>query len=162
MDHKEMSGEEKLKRYISENQDQISRAEEELANMEKLMKPMCLKDVKSLINEINDFLFKRTWMDFTYKAIESENIVLIGCIDLSIVEPQIEITFRYPQVIASPFFWAMDNTRPFIQLSSAEELREKTGLYAYDDVYVFKLNNEELDGNSAIFITATGLQCKFF
>ena len=162
MDNIDLSGEEKLNRYISEHQDDILIAQEELAKRKKAMQPMRLKDVKSLIEKINAFLSRRTWMDFTYKIVDDESIILIGCIDLTIIEPQIEITFQYPQVIASPFFWTMDNNRPFIQLSSKEELKKKTGLYAYDDVYIFKLNDEQLEESSAIFITATGLQCKFF
>ena len=162
MANKELSGEEKLRQYIRENIELITRAEEELAKREELMKPMRLEDVKKQIDKINEFLSQRTWMDFMYTTMESEKITLLGSYDLSLAEPKIEIMFRYPQIIASPFFWTMDTKRPFIELSSAEELKEKTGLYAYDDVYVFKLNDQQLEDKSAIFITAAGLLCEIF
>ena len=162
MDNKELSGEEKLRQYIRENAELITRAQEELAKREELMKPMRLEDVKKQIDKINEFLSQRTWMDFMYKTIESEEITLLGSHDFSFAEPKIEIMFRYPQIIASKFSLRADNTRPFIELSSEEELREKTGLYAEDDVYVFKLNDKQLEGKSTIFVTAAGLQCEIF
>ena len=162
MDNKELSGEEKLRQYIRENAELITRAQEELAKREELMKPMRLEDVKKQIDKINEFLSTWTWMDFMYKTIESEKITLFGCADMYVVEPKIEIMFRYPQIIVSPFFLTADNTRLFIELSSEEELREKTGLYAEDAGYVFKLNDELLGDEASIFITAAGLQCEIF
>ena len=159
MEDKELSGEEKLNKLVHENESSILVAQNELSIRESSRKLMRLRDVEKSINEINNFLSKRTWMDFTYKKIDEESISLIGCIDLTDIKPEIEITFSYPQVIASPFFWTMDNNQMFIKLSSIEELKEVTGLYAYDDVYVFKLSDEQLEGKSAIFITATGVQC---
>ena len=52
MDNKELSGEEKLRQYIRENAELITRAQEELAKREELMKPMRLEDVKKQIELI--------------------------------------------------------------------------------------------------------------
>ena len=159
MNKKEMTGEEKTEQFIRKNKNIIEKAQDELDYRTQLMKPMSLESVQATINKINKFLSDWCWMDFIYKSIDREYIILCGCVDSTYVEPEIEITFTFPQMIASPFYWTMDEKRPFIQLSSAKELEERTGLYTYDNLYVFKLNNEEINNNSGIFISATGIKC---
>ena len=104
MNKKEMTGEEKTEQFIRKNKNIIEKAQDELDYRTQLMKPMSLESVQATINKINKFLSDWCWMDFIYKSIDREYIILCGCIDSTYVEPEIEITFTFPQMIARPRF----------------------------------------------------------
>ena len=156
-----MKEEEKLKQFMKENKDLILAAEKELNERIDKLKPMPVETVKKRIDEINEYLAKFLWTELAFTKIDEESIILIGCDDLICPDPKIEITFLYPQMMAGPFSWIIEeNQKPFLSLSSKEELREKTGLYAYNGRYVFKMQDEEIQNPYGIFIAATGINCK--
>ncbi len=156
-----MREEEKLKQFMKENKDLILAAEKELNERIDKLKPMPVETVKKRIDEINEYLAKFLWTELAFTKIDEESIILMGCDDLICPDPKIEITFCYPQMMAGPFSWIIEeNQKPFLSLSSKEELREKTGLYAYHGRYVFKMQDEEIRNPYGIFIAATGIHCQ--
>lgn len=149
-----------IEQFIESHEELVKRAVDELDRRKKLQKPMSLNLITERINAINKFLSKYEWMDFIYKKMDQESIILYGCIDLTDISPKIEITFFYPQIISGPLYWTMDETKPFIKLSSINDLKRKVGLYTYNFLHVFELNDRDLNMSHGIYISATGIEYK--
>lgn len=123
-----------------------------------IQKQMQLKDVHNEIAKINDYLSQCMWMDFDYKQIGEDKIILCGCTDQSWREESIEIVFEFPQLVSTLFSWSMDEKKPFIQIASSEELAQSTRLVSERGCYIFKLNDSDSE-QSRIFISASGIKC---
>ena len=116
------------------------------------------KQVCKEIDKINQYLGKYQWMDFRYGYIGEDKIILYGCIDVGFESNSIEIIFEYHQSISSKFSWSLYEKKPFILLSTSEELYNNTKLSSERGGYVFKMN-DELSEDYQIFITASGIKC---
>ncbi len=124
-----------------------------------LQMQMDKKDVQIEIEKINNYLSDFLWMDFDYKNIGENKIILCGCLDQSWREEYIEIIFEYPQLISTPFFWSMNEKKPFIQLLTQEDLSKFSKFVSEKGCYIFKLNDCDIDDDGGIFITAARVKC---
>ncbi len=114
--------------------------------------------VQNEIDTINNYLKNFLWMDFDFSYIGQDKIILNGSLDQSWNENRIEIEFLYPQFLSSVFNWSMDEKKPFILLSSSQELYENTRFSSEEGCYVFKMN-DNMSEDYRIFISAGGIKC---
>ncbi len=119
-----------------------------------------MEDITSKIKEINDYLQKCAWMDFSYDEINDVSIKIIGSIDLSWQNyHSIELEFERPtNIITILSDWQKHDALMFIELATEKEIEKKFGTID-NHYYVFKIN---VDGflESPIWIVAKTLKYK--
>ena len=92
------------------------------------------------IQAINDYIKKFMWMELAYEVINSNQIKIVGSIDLVWEEPYIEIMFDEPITIFTPLNdWITDDKKPLVQLATKREAIKAIKYYS-EDYPVFKIN----------------------
>jgi hypothetical protein len=117
------------------------------------------EEVQSEIEKINGYLSKCLWMDFEFCQMNASQVVIAGSIDQSYNRYAIDIKFEQPHFVSALFLWAIDTSKPFIQLVSGEEEFEINTSYRVEQGnYIFKINVDDFE-KPPIFIAAKKIFC---
>lgn len=101
-----------------------------------------MEDIKTSLYEINKYLNKFEWMDFSYEIIDEECIKIIGSLDLSWEGyHSIELLFMEPiNILTLLSEWHKPEERDFIELAGEEEAKNRLIYIGEGNYHVFKIN----------------------
>ena len=122
------------------------------------------EEVEATIIEINKYLQRCLWMDFTLSRSDGGQIDMFGAIDQTynnyIDNYEIKVVFEQPHFFSGIFSWSLDKTKPFIEMCSDDETTELNIKYAVEQGnYIFKINAGGFE-TSSIFLASKKIHCQ--
>ncbi|CAH8713307.1 hypothetical protein M5W83_26620 [Paenibacillus thiaminolyticus] len=118
------------------------------------------KEVIQVVENINEYVSKELWMDFDVALSNGWDLTIIGRLDNTLKEANIEITFEQISFVSIPFGWKTDTSSRVIQLATQKEIEELTDKFEVEiGNYIFKFIAEGFNNEKYYFVGAKKISC---
>jgi len=84
------------------------------------------KEVIKVVESINEYVANELWMDFDIALTNGWDLTIIGRLDNTLKEANIEIAFEQMSFVSIPFGWKADTSSRVIELATQKEIEEFT------------------------------------
>lgn len=118
------------------------------------------KEVIQVVDNINESVSKELWMDFDVALSNGQDLTILGRLDNTLKEANIEITFEQISFVSIPFGWKTDTSSRVIQLATQKEIEELTDKFEVEiGNYIFKFIAEGFNNEKYYFVGAKKISC---
>lgn len=115
------------------------------------------KKVKITVDEINDFIRKKMWLDFEVLNYDKSKLTVIGSIDISTVH-DIEIVFEDVFFVSMPFEWKTDTSETVLIFVEGEEAIAINKRFQVEKgYYIFKFIPEDFPEDFGCYLGAKSI-----
>ncbi|ODP25938.1 hypothetical protein PTI45_04728 [Paenibacillus nuruki] len=117
-------------------------------------------EVIQVVESINEYVSKELWMDFDVALSNGWDLTIIGRLDNTLQEANIEITFEQMSFVSIPFGWKTDTLSCVIQLSNQKEIEELSNNFEVEiGNYIFKFIADDFNDEKYYFVGAKKIAC---
>ncbi|GGJ30446.1 hypothetical protein [Paenibacillus hunanensis] len=118
-------------------------------------------EVIQIVGSINEYVSKEPWMDFDVALSNGWDLTIIGRLDNTLKEANIEITFEQISFVSIPFGWKTDTSSNIIKLATHKEVEELSDKFEVEiGNYIFKFIAEGFNNEKYYFVGAKKISCR--
>ena len=118
---------------------------------------MDIVKVKITIEEINNFIREKMWLDFEVRNFDKYKLTLTGSIDISTVH-DIEIIFEDVSFVSMPFEWKTDTSKTVLVFVEGEEATAINRRFQVEKGYhIFKFIPEDFPEDFGCYLGAKSI-----